>query len=185
MEPMLRNKEAWRRKVINIRTFSMFDRAAIMAQCSWHCNYKDFPQHLIRWWFHAPASVIRLTQADFLYVNQVFIRLFPPEKISLLHANAPVLPRHTAAGWYAGRSVGLQPEPHTAQGPSIYWSLGAVYPLWGGTNAWKQACRARLSYSSESWTCFWGIIPPCEQQCDEKSLWASYRNVTHKCVITC
>lgn len=80
----------------------MFDRAVIMAQCSWHCNYKDFPQHLIRWCFHAPASVIRLTQADFLYVNQVFIRLFPPEKISFLHANAPVLPRHCS--WIVCRS---------------------------------------------------------------------------------
>lgn len=63
-----------------------------MAQCRWHCNYKDFSQLLIRWCFHVPASIIRLTRADFLYVNQLFIGLFPPEQISLLHVNAAALP---------------------------------------------------------------------------------------------
>lgn len=64
----------------------------VMAQCRWHCNYKDFSQLLMRWCFHVPASIIRLTPADFLYVNERFIGLFPPEKISLLHANVAALP---------------------------------------------------------------------------------------------
>lgn len=42
----------------------MFGSAVIIAQCTWQCHYKDFSQHLIRWCFHAPASIIRLTLAS-------------------------------------------------------------------------------------------------------------------------
>lgn len=143
-----------------------------MAQCRWHCNYKDFPQLLIRWCFHVPAAITRLTRADFLYVNQLVIGLFPPEKISLLHAKAaasttvtPVSPQSRRAG----HMVSLQPEHDTTGFPSLYGRLGPI-----------SARRCWLWYSSESWTCFWGIIPPCEQQRDEKSLWATFGNVTHK-----
>lgn len=46
----------------------------------------------------------------FLYVIQVFIRQFPPEKISLFHANAPLPPSHTTAGSHADHRVVLQPR---------------------------------------------------------------------------
>lgn len=81
-----------------------------MARCRWYCNYKDFSQLLIRGCFHVSASVIRLTQAGFLYVNQLFIGVFPPKKISLLHANVAALPPpwhrcHTRAGAQVIRSA--------------------------------------------------------------------------------
>lgn len=154
-----------------------------MAQWRWHCNYKDFPQLLMRWCFHVPASIIRLTRADFLYANQLFIGLFPPERISLLHANAAALPPppwhrcHTRAGEQVTRSASSQnptlPRFHPFTGAWLPFPLGGA------------RTRVRLWYSSGCCTCFWGIIPPCERQRDEKSLWASYGNTTHKCVITC
>lgn len=118
-----------------------------MAQCRWHCNYKDFPQLLIRWCFHIPASVIRLTRVDFLYVNQLFIGLFPPEKISLLHTNVAALPPppwhrcHTRAGEQVTRSASSQNL--TLQG--FHPFMGAWVPSLLGGAAWMYGLMRTVS----------------------------------------
>lgn len=158
----------------------MFDRAVVTAQCTRHCNYADFPQLLIRWCFHAPASIIRLALADFLYVNQLFIRLFPPEKIRLFHAEAtPMSPRAEGPRW-ASRTG---PGPSMTGFPPLYRSLAPVFPLQICMKAWKHA-RPRYSFEKldvlpRDYPTLWAAV------WRKKSLWASYRNVTCKCVITC
>lgn len=90
--------------------------------------------------FSRSSSVIRLTQADFLYVNQVFIRLFPPEKISLLHAN--VMSHHS---WNVCRSQCWPP----ARTPHSWGSVHLVEPRCcfhcGGRHECMKACASSVT----------------------------------------
>lgn len=124
----------------------MFGRAVIIAQCTWQCHYKDFSQHLIRWCFHAPASIIRLTLASCM-LFKCLLDNFHRRKSVCFNANASLPPSPTTAGSHADHRVGLQPEPTQ---PSLRPFTGASVLF--------LACRAAWMHESKSVKCDCDIL---------------------------